>query len=82
MSVFDNLQKTAEEGAERWEKIEELAKKMKLPNDVAGKAKDNQKLLLALVEYMRPMAPSKNQLKDATGELENMLAELAGKMNV
>lgn len=78
MNVFDDLQKTAEEGAERWEQIEVLATEL----ETIEKPAVIVQLLLALVEYMRPMAPSKDKLKNATGDLENMLVDLVGKMNV
>lgn len=79
MNTFDQLQKAAEEGAKKWEHIEELA--TKLGEDTpAGAVEIMQEILLALVDYMRPMAPNTQAFTEATTQIQDLLGKFTEKL--
>ena len=73
MDIFKDMQKTAEEGAKKWSNIEELAKELAKPYAEMTLTKD---LLLALVDYMRPMAPSEDAFKSFNKQITGLLTKL------
>lgn len=75
--MFDDLNKTLKESAERWKKIEELATELEYSlsnNEMNNKAA--YELLVLLVDHMRPMNPSLDQINEATQDLTNLLNTL------
>jgi len=73
--TFEQLQKTAEEGAKKWEHIEKLVENLKFSRPM----QPSLELLLALVDYMRPMAPNPNSVSEATKDIQDLLGKIMGK---
>lgn len=71
--MFGNLNKMIKEGQERWDKIEKLAETVN-NSTTGGQVYDDaiRELILLVVEYLRPMNPSKEQINEATDELTNL----------
>ncbi len=73
--MFDDLNKVMKEGQERWGKIEELAKEINR-DDYGPNIKPVIELLILLVDHMRPMNPSQEQMDEATSGLADLLDAL------
>lgn len=70
---FDELNKKVQEGAERWKKIDALAKELEeIPGPIT-------RMLLLLVEEMRPMGNPKEQVEEFQKTMNDMLKNLEGK---
>lgn len=80
--MFEDLNKALKEGQERWEEIEEYSKRLREHLEsgrritMESSLNDLACLVLRLVEHMRPMNPSKDQLEDATKGLADLLNAL------
>jgi hypothetical protein len=72
-----NLNENLEETQERWEKIESLVKEMNAKLE-SGENVDNivPSILTLMVDHLRPMTPTKEQLADATKGLSDLLNSL------
>jgi dihydrodipicolinate synthase/N-acetylneuraminate lyase len=73
--MFDDLNKTIKEGQERWKKIEELTDEINKQNYYQG-MKTLVELVTLIVDHMRPMNPSQEQLDEATSGLADLLKTL------
>ena len=74
--MFGDLSKSIEEGQERWGKIEKLQGKL-YDNLAEGEEIPTVLLLLKLlVDHMRPMNPSQEQIDEATSGLADLLKAL------
>lgn len=77
--MFKDLSKTIKEGQERWEKIEEYSKRLKEHLEsgrritMESSLNNLALLVLCLVDHMRPMNPSQDQLDEATKGLYDFL---------
>lgn len=71
--MFGNLNKMIKEGQERWDKIEKLAETIN-NSTTDGQVYDDaiRELILLVVEHLRPMNPSKEQINEATDGLTNL----------
>lgn len=71
--MFGNLNKMIKEGQERWDKIEKLAETIN-NSTTGGQVYDDaiRELILLVVEHLRPMNPSKEQINEATDGLTNL----------
>lgn len=83
MSIFDELQKKAEENNERWESIDAVVQELnRVRNDEGSSAKEiaelNSALLLLVVEQLRPMRESSEAAKELKESLSSMLGSIAG----
>ena len=78
--MFNNMKKTIEESQKRWEEIEHRISILKENLEHSGNATPisitTAKLLLLLVEHIKPMNPSKEQLSEATKGLADLLDSL------
>ena len=80
--MFDNINKVVAEGKKRWDKIEELVEVIRNPSkfSVEISSDDYTKtigmLLIALVDHMRPMNPTEEQLGEAKKGIEDLLKSL------
>lgn len=80
--AFEQLQKTAEEGTKKWEHIEELVAELPKPDDLKGDIEKLKKLLIALVDYMRPLAPNADSVNEATKDIQDLLGKIMNKTSV
>lgn len=76
--MFDDLNKTMKEAQERWDKIEDCVTSLKesmdggqsiMPEEVA-------QLLIHVVDHLRPMNPSQDQLDEVTKGLSDLVGSL------
>jgi len=83
--MFENMDKTIEEGQKRWEKVEYLVTQLEPYLAAIGQTHSSGhrdaihtmgSLLLLLVEHMRPMNPSKEQLDEAKKGIADLLNSL------
>jgi len=85
--MFDDMNKTIREGQSRWKEIEECCEDVK---DISQGEDECQnineinigklsKLLLLIVDHLRPMNPTQGQLDDVTKGLTDLLGSLTGK---
>jgi predicted nucleic acid-binding Zn-ribbon protein len=80
--MFEDLNKALREGQERWEEIEKRSERLREHLSSGKKItmesslNDLAWLVLHLVDHMRPMNPSKDQLSDATKGLADLLNAL------
>jgi hypothetical protein len=75
--MFDDLSKAMEEGQERWKKIEELVTEVEY--GLSHSTPTNRalyELVILLVDHLRPMNPSQEQLDEATNGLTDLLKAL------
>ena len=77
--MIEKLEKKIKEGQERWERIEEKANLIRGDSDLNGnmhfsRDKDTlAELLLLIVEHLRPMNPSQEQVEQMTNSLTTIL---------
>jgi siroheme synthase (precorrin-2 oxidase/ferrochelatase) len=75
--MFNDLNKTIKEGQERWKTIEDLAEELEVSMTTGGVQPIMMAhLLLKIVEHLRPMNPSQEQLDEATSGLADLLKTL------
>jgi len=72
--MFDDLNKNIKEGQERWGEIEELMDSVSKTD--WGSNTPIVKLLLLVIEHLRPMNPSQQQIEEATKGLDELLKSL------
>ena len=83
--MIGDMNKTIEEGQKRWEKVEYLVAQLEAHLADIGQTHSTGhldaihtmgSLLLLLVDHMRPMNPSKEQIDEATKGLADLLDSL------
>lgn len=75
--MFEDLNKSIKENQERWEKIEELSRTIKkMRSSSMPQVERLNDIILLMVEHLRPMNPSQEQLDEATKGLDELLKSL------
>ncbi len=80
MSYLDDLEKTLEKGTRRWQEIEELYKH--ISNNLSSFPSEMIpviELQLLLIDHLRPITPTKEQLDDVNQELKSILSSFLKK---
>jgi len=70
--MFDDINKTVEEGRKRWDRIEALCEELR-QKDPSNTRDLTVETLLLLVEHMRPMNPTQEQVDEAQKGIENLI---------
>lgn len=77
--MFDDIQKKINEGKERWKLIEGLAETIKRDIESTEPGPSNRdlgRLLLLIVEHLKPMNPSDDMLGDLGKGFNDLLSKL------
>jgi len=73
--VFNDINKTIKEGQARWEKIDQLYNDLK-QKDASFTGDKTVELLLLIVDHLRPMNPTQEQVDEAAREIEDLLRSI------
>jgi len=82
--MTNNLEDTIKEGKERWEEIERWSKLIKAHLQTGAKMDSTNidrlaTLMLLMVDHLRPMNPSQEQVDKLTGGLTDLLKNFVKK---
>lgn len=69
--MFDDVNKIMKEGKERWDKIEALCEELK-----TEPSNNTVKLMLLLVEHLRPMNPTEESIDELTNQIGDLLKSI------
>lgn len=78
--IFSEVNKQLKESKERWVEIDRVAKALTTSLDNNVLTEDNKqmaKLLLLLVDQLRPLQDSMGQAEDMQSEITDMLTQIA-----
>lgn len=79
-NFFSDINQTLEEGKKRWEEIEALCTQIKADMEInLYNHPDLFRVIMLLVDHLRPMNPSSDQLNEVAKGLGDMLASFGRK---